>query len=149
MHLRRGLKVPDFSSMETSLPFILELRRVCDTVFDVMLSAYIAGLKAYHDQSKDKGEKQGSQRPSLDGWDKALQSAELAQKKFREAEGQRRSHDFVSADATSQGAFEALQTRYYFHCTSDLSFLTLSQYRSGADYVQISTDHAGLGFRRS
>jgi hypothetical protein len=116
MHLRCGLKVPNFLSMETSLPFILKVHRVCETVFNVMLSAYIAGLNAYYNHSKDKGEKQGSKRPSLDGWDKALQLAELAQSKFREAEDQRKSGDVISADATVQRALEALQTRYPFTC---------------------------------
>ena len=114
-HLRRGLQVPDFTIMETSLPFIIQLRLVCETIFDVMLSAYIAGLKAYYNRSKDKGEKQGSMRPSLYGWDEALQSAELAQTKFREAEHHRKDGDIDSADGTVDRALLALQTRYYFH----------------------------------
>jgi hypothetical protein len=70
-YLRRGLKIPDFLTMDSSLPFILQLRCVCETIFDVMLSAYIAGLKAYHDQSNDRGKQQVLQRPSFDAWDRA------------------------------------------------------------------------------
>jgi hypothetical protein len=114
-HLRRGLKVPDFTTMETSLPFILQLRCVCETIFDVMLSAYIAGLRAYYKRSKYKGKEQSSKRPSFDGWDKALKSAEVAQTKFREAEGQRKAGDTTSSDGTVQVALDALQDRYYFH----------------------------------
>jgi len=98
--------------METSLPFILQLRCVCETIFDVMLSAYIAGLKAYYNKSKNKREKQGSKRPSLDGWDKALQSADRAQEIFREAEDQRKDGHIDSADVTISKALVALQTRY-------------------------------------
>jgi len=54
-HLRRGLEVPNFASMKTSLPFILQLRCACEIIFDVMLSAYIAGLKAYYNRSQEKG----------------------------------------------------------------------------------------------
>jgi len=109
-HLRRGLKVPDFSTMDTYLPFILQLRCVCETIFDVMLSAYIAGLKAYHNRSNDMGKREGSKRPSFDAWDRALQSAELAQTNFREAESQREGGDIASADVTVNGALAALRT---------------------------------------
>jgi hypothetical protein len=107
-HLRRGLQVPDFTTMETSLPFILQLRCVCETIFDVMLSAYIAGLQAHYTRSEEKGNKQGSKRPSLDGWDRALQSAKHALAAFREAEGQRKAGDIGSADATVGEALLAL-----------------------------------------
>ena len=83
-------------------------------MFDVMLSAYIAGLKAYQKRSKENGEKEGSKRPSLDGWDRALQSAELARKKFRQAEDERAKDEIAAADVTVKGALIELQTRYYF-----------------------------------
>ncbi|KAM6503629.1 hypothetical protein JOM56_000572 [Amanita muscaria] len=93
------------------------------TIFDIMLSAYIAGLKA----------------PSLDGWDRALQSADRALGGFREAEVQRKDGDLDSADATVDQALLALQERYKFcsHLQSDQSFLTPSQYRSSPDFIQI------------
>ncbi|KAF8622535.1 hypothetical protein AX15_006941 [Amanita polypyramis BW_CC] len=111
-HLRRGLKVPDYSSMSTTLPFILQLRCTCETIFDIMLSAYIAGLKAYYARSEEMGRKKGSKRPSLDGWDRALQSAGRALAAFREAEVQRKDGDLDSADATVDQALLALQERY-------------------------------------
>jgi len=55
IHLRRGLRLPDFDAAETSLPFVLRLRRVCETVFDMMLCAYISGLKAFLKRSKGRG----------------------------------------------------------------------------------------------
>jgi hypothetical protein len=108
-HLRRGLKVPDYSSMTTALPFILELRCACETIFDIMLSAYIAGLKANYVKSKEKRRKQGSKRPSSDGWDLALQSADRALAAFRNAEVQRKDGNLDSADATVDQALLALQ----------------------------------------
>ncbi|KAF8224600.1 hypothetical protein L208DRAFT_1310410, partial [Tricholoma matsutake] len=108
-HLRRGLEILNFASMKTSLPFILQLRCACEVIFDVMLSAYITGLKAYYSRSEEQGKKQGSKRPSLDGWERALQSAERALAAFREAEGQREGGDLDSADATVDQALLALQ----------------------------------------
>jgi len=52
VHLRRGLELLDFVKRSTSLPFILELRGVCETIFDMMLCAYISGLQACHKASK-------------------------------------------------------------------------------------------------
>jgi hypothetical protein len=98
--------------METSLPFILQLRCVCETIFDVMLSAYIAGLQAYYNRSEGKGKKLGSKRPRFDGWDRALQSATRALAAFRKAEGQRQAKDIDSADAIVEEALLALHERY-------------------------------------
>ena len=115
MHLQRGLKVPDFTSMMTSLPFILQLRCACETIFDMILSAYIAGLKAYYNQSEERGKKHGTKQPSLDGWDQALQWAEHALATFREAECQCKGGDLDSADASVDQALLALQERYEFN----------------------------------
>jgi hypothetical protein len=78
-----------------------------------MLCAYISGLKAYHTVSKVKGEKERSKRPSFDGWDKVLNSAEKALKIFREAESLHQKGDPGSADTTTQEALRALQERYF------------------------------------
>jgi hypothetical protein len=120
VHLRRGLKVNDYLSMSTTLPFILQLRCACETVFDVMLSAHIEGLKAYYVRSEEKGKKEGSERPSLDGWVQALQSANRALVVFREAEVQRKDGDLDSADATADQALLALHERYKFYLICSL-----------------------------
>jgi hypothetical protein len=117
--------------METSLLFILKLRRACETVFDVMLCAYISGLKAYHTASKVKGKKEGSKRPSFDGWDQALHSAEKALRMFREAEILRQNGDPSCTDTYAQEALSVLQERIIS------IFLTLSQYRMRTNCVQI------------
>jgi hypothetical protein len=135
-HLRRGINVPDFSTMDTCLPFILQLRCVCETIFDVMLSAYIAGLEAYHGRSKERGKQEGLKRPSFDAWDSALQTAQFAQTKFREAEAQRKAGDITSADLTVKKALDELSTRYGFHSSARLiSFLNLPQYRSRVEHL--------------
>ena len=82
-----------------------------------MLSAYIAGLKAHYDLVllEEKWKKHGLERPSLDEWDRALQSAQHALVAFREAEGQRKSGNLDSADETVDQALLALQERYKFY----------------------------------
>jgi hypothetical protein len=97
--------------MTTTLPFILQLRCACEIVFDIMLSAYIAGLKAYHVRWGQMGRKQAS-KSHLDGWDLALQVAGHALATFREAEVQREHGDLDSADANVHQALFALQQRY-------------------------------------
>jgi len=108
-HLKRGLLLLDFKKTETPLPFILDLRRACETVFDIMLCAYISGLQAYHDRSKGRGEKEGSKRLSFDKWDEAIKSAQEALTTFREAEVHRHNGDIDSADRRVQEALCALQ----------------------------------------
>jgi hypothetical protein len=107
------LEIPDFSKSETSTPFILSLRGICERIFDVMLCAYISGLKAYHQRSKTLGEKEGLKRPSFDNWDQALVSAENALATFRKAENQRGEGNVIRAESTTQEALLSLQQRYY------------------------------------
>jgi hypothetical protein len=95
--------------MTTSLPFILQLRWICETIFDVTLSAYITGVKAYYNQTDER-----FRGPSSVRWDQALQSADHALVAFREAEDEREKGDINSADATVDKALLALQERYLF-----------------------------------
>ena len=67
-----GLPLVDFSSEPTARPFIHSLRPICETVFNLLLVAYIAILKVFRDRSASRH----GQRKSLDGWDKALKFAE-------------------------------------------------------------------------
>jgi len=108
-HLQRGLQVPDFTTTETSLPFILQLRCVCETIFDVMVRAYISGLKAYRERSASAGKWEGVKRPSLDGWDQALKSADDALATLREAESRRKDGDVDSADTNVLAGMRLLQ----------------------------------------
>ena len=64
--------------MEISLPFILQVRRICETIFDMMLCAYISSLKTLREQSEGRGTKMASKGRKFDEWDQALQSAETA-----------------------------------------------------------------------
>ncbi|KAF8329679.1 uncharacterized protein EI90DRAFT_3061538 [Cantharellus anzutake] len=104
--LRRGLQLSDNRTMETPLPWILQLRCVCETIFDVMLSGYIAGLKACYNQLKHKGKEDSK---SFDEWDRALRLAERAQATFREAEVLCEDGNIVSADVIADEALLALQ----------------------------------------
>jgi hypothetical protein len=132
-HLQRGLQISDFRNMETSLPFIIQLRSICETIFDVMLSAYITGLKAYCDRSEKRGREKGSKRPSLDQWNLALQTAERALTTFRDAEGQRKQGDPDAANSTVAEAVATLQERYYyFRLSARLIYRPLSCLSIGA-----------------
>jgi hypothetical protein len=110
---------------------------VCETIFDVMLSPYISGLEACHERSNAGRGGQGSKRPSIDEWDQALESAEEALAIFRKAEGLREGGDVHSANASVEEACLALKKRYASIHQFHPLVLTLAQYRSSSDYVQI------------
>jgi len=86
--------------MESSLPFVLQLRCICEIIFDIMLSAYIAGLMAHHNE-----EHEGSNRR------RSLELAEQALTAFREAEDRREAGEIELADATVDQALFVLQER--------------------------------------
>jgi hypothetical protein len=109
LHLQRGLQVSDFGKTKTTLPFILQLRWICETIFDMTLSAYITGLNAYYDQTEER-----FKGPSSVRWDQARQSADHALVAFRETEEEREKGDIDSADATADKALLALQERFLF-----------------------------------
>jgi hypothetical protein len=102
-----GLPLVDFSSEPTARAFIHSLRPICETIFNVLLVAYIASLKMFRDKSASR---QGP-RKSLDGWDKALKFAEDALEKSQDAEALRRDNLIVDADATTETAFKTLKLR--------------------------------------
>ncbi|KAH9051552.1 hypothetical protein EDB83DRAFT_2316689 [Lactarius deliciosus] len=56
-----GLNIVDFLSEPTARCFIWSLQPVCETIFNLLLLAYIASLKAYCNRGT-------SQQKSLDGW---------------------------------------------------------------------------------
>ncbi|KAF8476683.1 hypothetical protein DFH94DRAFT_634682 [Russula ochroleuca] len=110
-HLKHGLHLPDFTMMETCLPFIVQLCWICKTIFDVMLSTHIAGLKAYRcNQLEKEGKKEGlMKRSSIDGWDQAILSGKHAQAMFQQAEGQHKEGNVDAADATVDQGLLALK----------------------------------------
>ena len=73
--LRRGLQLSDFELTETTIPFIRNVRVVCETISGIMLLAYISSLAACHDLPAAKSTKERKPRKDSDKWDAALQSA--------------------------------------------------------------------------
>ncbi|KAI0249647.1 hypothetical protein BJV78DRAFT_1155718 [Lactifluus subvellereus] len=63
----------------------VSLRLICETVFNLLLVAYIASLKVFHDRSTSRH----GQGKSLDGWDKVLKFAEEALEESQDAEALR------------------------------------------------------------
>jgi hypothetical protein len=100
-----GLPLFDFSSEPTARAFIHSLRPICETVFNLLLVAYIASLKVFRDRSASRH----GQRKSLDGWDKALKFAEGALEKSQDAEALRRGNSIVDADATTESLKQPLK----------------------------------------
>jgi hypothetical protein len=124
--------------MDSPLPFILQLRCICETIFDTMLSAYISVLQAHRDQSTLAGRRGSVKRLSFDGLDQALKSSMDALEAFRKAEAQRKDGDVVCADKSVQEGLHLLYERYVLanlHLPSVM--ITLSQYWSRADCVQV------------
>ena len=101
-----GLPLVDFSSEPTAR----SLRPICETVFNLLLVAYIASLKMFRDRSASRH----GQQKSLDGWDKALKFAEEALEKSQDAKALRQVNWTVNADATTETAFKTLKLRYNF-----------------------------------
>jgi hypothetical protein len=130
--------------MVTALPFIVQLRCICETIFDIMLSAYIAGLKAYRDLSDKRGKKEGSMRPSLDNWHQAHQWAERALEAFRKAEDLRVAGDIDGADTAVERGLD-LEARYFNSSASLRLSYIIPQHRSDAEDVHVRSNHAKLG----
>ena len=122
--LRRGLKLGDFTLAADALPFMRDLRVVCETTFHVMLLAYISSLKAFRGRSEMRSKKAGQPRKSLDKWEAAVMSANQALEKCRDAEAKREAGDYRDANAIATEGMEALKTRYDFRYTIMWQLLT-------------------------
>lgn len=96
-----GYALGDFSSS-----FIQSLRPICEIIFNLLLHAYIASLKAYRDTFANQQD--------LDGWEKALKLSEEVLEKSLDAEALRQKEMIVDANATTEAAFQALKLWYFF-----------------------------------
>jgi len=81
---RIGLPISD-PSLNPTL-FLKELRIICETIFDIMLQAYVLSLEAFRDRSVERGKKFNPPRKGLTKWEDALKSARSALDKFRRAD---------------------------------------------------------------
>jgi len=125
---------------ESSLPFILRLRIICEIIFDMFLSTYISGLTTYYDKCEEK-----------EDIARSLQLAEQALATFREAEALRVGRKFDLADATVERGLLALQERCdkFRICFLLIVPYSVPQYRSSAEILPISQHHGGLELYRS
>jgi hypothetical protein len=115
--LRRGLPIRDFMLTESTASFIRDVRLICETIFDIMLSGYISTLTAFRNQSEDKCRKESKPRRGTlpwELWDEAIKCANDALEKCREGEVYRRADTIDRADALTTEAIEALKHRYTF-----------------------------------
>jgi hypothetical protein len=104
--LRRGLYLPDFTREQTTGPFIRSLREICETVFDILLSAYASSVKAQFDRYTE----QLKPKDYLDNWENSLNFAEEAQEAFRDAET-KRTDDRTGANQAVQNGLALLKQR--------------------------------------
>ena len=112
--LQRGLRLGDFTLADNALPFMRDLRTICETTFYVMLLAYISSLKAFWGRSEMKSKKAGQPIQSLDKWEAAIESANETLEKCGDAEAKRGAGDYQNAKAIALEGMEALKTRYHF-----------------------------------
>lgn len=109
--INEGLRLGDFSSKYDAHPFILGLRPICETVFNLFLVTYIATLKEFRERIKIA---QHERLGSLAQWDQAINLAEEALEKSQDAEARRQDNSIIDADATAENALKALKRRYVF-----------------------------------
>ena len=110
--IRYGFKLDDFTSAESSRPFLRALRQICEIIFDLLLQSYISSLDAYRNRSVGKGRKEGRPRQSTHEWEEALCFAGDALEKFRAAETMRWNNLPGEANTTVQDAMDILKRRY-------------------------------------
>ena len=79
--------------------FLKELRIICETLFDIMLQAYILSLEAFRDRSVEGSKKLSVPRKSPTNWEDALQLAHSASDKCRKADESRIDEEIEDANS--------------------------------------------------
>ena len=107
---RRGLPISDPSLGPTL--FLKGLRIICETLFDIMLQAYIPSLEPFRDRSVERNKKISAPRKSLTNWEDALQSARSASDKCRKADESRINGRIEDANSIAQQGIQDLTARW-------------------------------------
>ena len=95
---RYGIKLPDLTTAdESALTFMRHVRLISETIFDLLLSGYIASIEAFRDRFSVRSAKEGA-RKSLAKWEDVLASAKRALCYFRNAESKRQGGDKAGAN---------------------------------------------------
>ena len=111
--IHEGLPLVDFSSEATAHSFVINLRPICEVIFNIFLVTYVAALKMYRDRSVAHPSQRGwfvSPAP----WEEALKFAEAALEKSQHAEIKRELKLITVADDMAATALKALEFRYVF-----------------------------------
>jgi hypothetical protein len=108
---RRGLRLADFT-LDGPAPFMADLRRICEIIFDLLVGAYISSLTSFRDRSQRRGNRELKPRKNLEKWDEALKHAKEAFKEFRAAETKREGKHIEEANSLVEDAMKALKLRY-------------------------------------
>ena len=81
---RMGLPISN-PSLSPKL-FLKEFRIICETLFDIMLQAYVLSSEAFRDRSVARSTRLSAPGKSLTTWEEALRSARSASDKCRKAD---------------------------------------------------------------
>ena len=108
---RQIFKLDDFITTQSSEPFILNLRQICEITFDLLLQSHISSLEAYQTRSATKGEREGKPRKTLQEWEEALCLAYAALERFRAAEKMRQDDLPDEANMIAEDAMDILKRR--------------------------------------
>src|ERR1700722_19926427 len=80
---------------------------ICETVFHVMLLAYVSSSQALRNRPMIRGTKEGTPRNSFDKWEEAIDFAIKASEKCRDAERKRETGvDYSDATAIAIGGWK-------------------------------------------
>ena len=109
--VRYGFKIADHSQLDSSLPFIQQLRPICEMIFGLLPTSYISSLDTYHRHSVAQANKEGKPRASPGQWQIPLILAHKAKEKFQEGEKKREAGLINEANKLVQEAMDLLNAR--------------------------------------
>lgn len=109
-HQAAKLTVPAFEN-STPKSYIKALRPICETMHNLFLTGYLAGLNAYHERSLLKAVQTGKARESTPAWVAAITLAEEALSTGQMAADVALAGDIASANLLAVDAFAALKQR--------------------------------------
>lgn len=109
-HQAVKLTVPAFEN-STPKSYIKALRPICETMYNLFLTGYLAGLNAYHERRLLKAVQTGKARESTPAWIAAITLAEQALCTGQRAADMALAGDIAGANQLALDAFAVLKRR--------------------------------------
>jgi hypothetical protein len=95
-----------------------QLRRACDSLYYVFLSAYVSGIEAYWNRSVEMGKAEGKGRDSTPGWHNAIVQAKKALEEAVSAWNLYDNGELDKSEDSAERAAQFLAERYVARCPS-------------------------------